>query len=279
MKINNPSKRLNQMDDLNEIYALLKEDHRSVYFYKAEEDFFFYRTLTRKEYRMLVENEEINEMEKEDIVCEACVLWPENYDFENCNAGIPTTLTKSIMENSFLDSIESRKMIINHYREEMFELDSQINCIINEAFPQFDIEEIEDWDIERTAKYLSRAEWKLSNLRGMNIVMNPFEEEGDDEDNNQSPRNNTEELGVENSSDGVSSAENIKAGKFESIEERQERMNPSASNKEKLTPEKLEELKAKFPEINWEEDSILQGGENALRESLDTTPPALRPGR
>ena len=44
----------------------------------------------------------------------------------------------------------------------------------------------------------------------------------------------------------------------------------------KLTPEKLRELKAKYPNIDWEHDNGLDGVEGlASQPTVDTTTPAL----
>ena len=44
------------------------------------------------------------------------------------------------------------------------------------------------------------------------------------------------------------------------------------------SPEKLRQLKAQFPEIDWENDAIMRGGVDAMADSVDTMAPALRPG-
>ena len=47
------------------------------------------------------------------------------------------------MEKSFLDSDESQANLIEQYRENLSSLDAQMVCIISEAFPNYDIEDIE----------------------------------------------------------------------------------------------------------------------------------------
>lgn len=59
----------------------------------------------------------------------------------------------------------------------MYDLDNQITAIIAEAF-NLDIEIVEQWDVEKTMKYLSRAEWTLHNLRGI-----PLKDAGVRQDN------------------------------------------------------------------------------------------------
>ena len=50
------------------------------------------------------------------------------------------------------------------------------------------------------------------------------------------------------------------------------------SNKPKFDAAKLEEMKRRFPEIKWEEDEVLKHGIDGLKDSVDTTSVALRPG-
>lgn len=258
MKIDKVQKQQEpRINDITSLVLELQQQHRNVFIHQIDGEVFIFRTLGRGEYKELLMDQRISDLEKEEVMCETCLLWPEQYDFQDCDAGVPATLAQAIMKNSFLDSVESRKAILNYYRDEMFDLDEQITCIINEAFPNFDIEEISHWDVEKTTKYLSRAEWKLHNLRGI-----PFHDIGEamesfyeaaNEQAQQQPQ--TEELGVE------------------------EKTNTRGGKKEKLSPEKLAELKAKYPEIDWDNDAVLQEGMDALKnKDFDTSSPALRPG-
>lgn len=244
-----------------ELFLSFQEQYRNVFMIRLEGDVFIYRSLGRAEYKKLMLEEDLSDLEKQDVICEVCVLWPQQYDFENCSAGLPDILYKKILENSFLDAVDSRKIVLMHYRNEMFDLDNQITCVINEAFPQFDIEEIEQWDIEKTTKYLSRAEWKLHNLRGLAFVdtsdqvesfyerVNPEEAVGPEEPAPKAP---------------PEKEQNIRGGQ-----------------KTKLTPEKIAEMKAlqaKFPEIDFFGDTILTEGEAGMVDNYNELPPALRPG-
>lgn len=274
MKVNNDNYKQSQQPskDLTEIFLDLQKEYRSMYIHKIDDQVFMYRPLGRSEFKQLLEDERFNDMQKEEIICQACVLWPEEYDYEECEAGIPTNLASAILKNSFLDSIESRKLITTRYRQEMFDLDNQITCIINEAFPQFDIEEIEQWDIAKTAKYLSRAEWKLMNLRGLEMRFDPNEQEAPTQPQPQQPqqpqRVQTEE--IEDSP--------IKHGKIETIDERHARLNKKGGEKKKLTPEELQALRVKYPEMEWGANVFEETTIDNLKDSIDVSSPALRPG-
>jgi hypothetical protein len=234
--------------DLTEIFLSLQEDNRNVFVYQADTEVFFYRPLGRSEYKKIAKDERFTDFDREELFCQVCTLYPENYDFEDCDAGIPTELAKQIMKNSLLDSADRRSNVTEFFRQEMYDLDNQITCIINEAFPQFDIEDIDSWDVEKTAKYLSRAEWKLHNLRGLAFVKPQGEFDGQPQPQEQLAATPPEE------------EQTIRGGK-----------------KQAFTPEKLAEMKEKFPDIPWDKDTILTTGGIAY-EHYDTLPPALRPG-
>jgi hypothetical protein len=257
MKINTTPQQETQVQqvDLASLFQEYQEKYKQVFIHQIEGQIFMYRALGRSEYKKIAANTNLNEFQKEEVICELCTLWPESYDFENCEeAGIPTTLCSVILKNSCMDSIDTRKQVMDYYRQEMFDLDNQINCIINEAFPQLDIEDIERWGVERTSKYLAAAEWKMVNLRGANITFDPMEVLPQQQQPTQPQQ----------------------------LQQPQQKPDVTVTGKkrEKLTPEKLAELKRKFPEIDWEHDAAAVNGMDAFGESeaVDTTSPALRPG-
>lgn len=237
-------------DVINKIDQLEKE-YRNIYWTHIEGDLYVYRPIGRKEYKDIAIDETLDTADKKDKIVQTCVLMPEDFDVDECIAGIPEMLYEQIIINSYLESNDTINGVLNYYRNEMFSLDNQITCIINEAFPQFDIEEIENWGVEQTAKYLSRAEWKLQNFRNFQFneeYFNAMEEANKEEEVKEVPKEEPKD--------------NKQNGK----------------QKEKLTPEKLAKLKAQFPEINWEADSVMSDGIEGMRDSVDTLAPALRTG-
>ncbi|MED1125336.1 hypothetical protein [Bacillus atrophaeus] len=257
-----PSSEEMNVQDATELFISLQDEYRNVFMHQIENQIFFYRSLGRSEYKKILSDDRFDNMAKEELICQVCTLFPEEYDFEECDAGVPTVLAQAILKNSFLDTIDSRRNVLDFYRQEMFDLDNQITCIINEAFPQFDIEEIESWGIEKTTKYLSRAEWKLHNLRGLQFYDTDaqesyYETQGGAQPQEQTQEVHTEEVGVQ---------------------PEKEQTNMRGGNKEKLTPEKLRELQQKFPEIDWTGDTIMNEGVEGMADAIDVTSPALRPG-
>lgn len=274
IKDGNSDRRQDSIVDINEIYSDLLDKYPNVFVQKIEDIVFMYRPIGRKEYRQVLESNEINDLEKEEVICEICTLWPQDFDFEDCDAGIPTVLYNKIIENSYLDSENSVRELANYYRREMYEKDHQITCIINEAFPNIDIEEIEEWDMDKTIKYFTRAEWKIVNFRGGQIVEDifaPSESQEEQEDISEQLPQEEPQLHKEEKRD---------PGKVETLEERQRRLDEEGffNKKQKLTPEKLAELKAKYPEMQFSNDVLSNNNEVGIGGTADTISPALRTG-
>lgn len=237
--------------DISQLYIKLMGEYRNVYIEKIENTVFIYRSIGRAEYRKVMSEPQMDNMQKEEIICETCTLYPEGYDFEDCVAGIPTTLCQRIITNSFMDPKAAVSLLLN-YRNDMWDLDQQATCIISEAFPQFDIEDIEEWDMEKTMKYLSRAEWKLVNLRNAKIDPDAFVK--------------------------VAYGDELQKEQEEASKQpvKTEELQGSGKKKERMTPEKLAELKAKYPDIDWENDDIIKNNGVFKPDHVDTTPPGLR---
>lgn len=249
--------------DIINIIEDLQSKHRTVYWLHIYGQIYVYKPLGRRDYKEICEDDNLNPIDKEDEVCKRCLLYPspKDLDFDNIDAGIMSKLFKTIMKNSFLESLEDRMGIMDYYRGEMFDMDNQIPCIINEAFPQYDIEEIENWDIERTAKYLSRAEWKLQNFRGAVFNTEMLEQMQQQQQVQQEGGN----MNPPSKSNQGPQAEPQKA--------------EQSNKKERLTPERLAQLKAIAPEINWEADTIVTEGVSGMQDSIDVVAPALRVGQ
>lgn len=250
MKITNEQEYYEHDFDVVSFIESLKEKYHTVYWTHIYNNLYIYKPLGRKDFREICENEELDDIGKEDAVVKACLLYPQ-VDLDNIEAGIVSKLCKRMMKDSYVDSLETRAAVLDYFRSEMYDTDNQITCIINEAFPNFDIEEIENWDIERTAKYLSRAEWKLQNFRGA-VFNYDIAEQYRQAEQEAEKNNNVDSIDNKNEGDKMS----------------------SSNQKEKMTPEKLAELKAKFPEIDWE----AQVTERDMNAGVDTMPVALRPG-
>ena len=265
--------------DLTELLIKFREKHRNVYMYQVGDNVFFYRPLSRAEYKTLFEQGKVNELDREDIIVSTCLLYPEEFDMDNCEAGLITNIAEQIMKNSFLTA-DAQNRILNYYRQDMADIDNQITCIIHEAFPTMDIEAMENWGMEQTLKYYSRAEWILHNLRGLpfregdeahNAFMNrPNPESPKDPLEYNLPKREVPELPTEEQKQEMPQPNGRRKKK---------KKNHRGGSKEHLTKEKLAELKKKYPTIDWEADNGLDGTDGLTKQpDVDTTlSPALRP--
>lgn len=64
---------------------------------------FIFRTLNRVEYKQIVALQNIDALQREEIICETVTLWPMNYTWDimaTGDAGIPSTLAEIIMSKS-----------------------------------------------------------------------------------------------------------------------------------------------------------------------------------
>lgn len=217
--------------DITDIFFDMQDKYSNVFIVEIENERFIYRPLGRREWCDLCANKNLSSLEREEVVCGLCTLYPEDYDFSECIAGIPSQLHNEIMKNSYL-SLDDMINMISYYRQETNTINSNITCIINEAFPNFDIEEIENWDMDKTIKYFTRAEWKLINLRQIPLdtdILEVIEENRANSQKNSAP----EKLEAETS----------------------EIVGVNKNNKSPLTPEKLAQLQRAYPEIDWAHDS------------------------
>lgn len=67
------------------------------------DEYFVIRSLNRHEYKQIIALPNSNALQNEEIFCERCTLWPENYNWKKMasgKAGVPSTLASVIMENS-----------------------------------------------------------------------------------------------------------------------------------------------------------------------------------
>lgn len=255
MKISNEPQNINVTQEVFDMISDFQKKYRTVYWIFLDGDIYVYKPVGRKDYKEICSNETLEELDKEDEIIRRSLLYPDpkTFDIDTMIAGVAKRLFEEILKNSFLESVEIRTKVLQFYRQEMYDLQNQIPCIINEAFPQYDIEDIENWDIERTAKYLSRAEFKLQNFRGLKMNYDLI----NNQENNpsQQPAPQQEQMPQE---------------------EPAHKVKPKKGQKQKLTPEKLAQLKRDFPQIDWEHDSVTMEGIDGLKDSVKDVPVALR---
>ena len=261
MKITNSKHRQAELDFDNLVKDLIAQ-YGTIFFANIDNNFFIYKPLSRKDYKAIVENNELTNIEKEDEVCAMTILWPEDIDWDDIEAGIPSKLYQEILKNSFLDSPESIAHLIDIYREELETLDTQMSCIISEAFPNYDIEEIENWDMIKFCKIFSRAEWKLKNLRNLDSMKDVTEylRNIDVDGNNEYEEDTVQQVNTQPQPQQPiqNNSNKVKVGNREMTED---------EYRQYLEFQKM------YPEIAWDADAMFTGYES---QSVSTVPVALR---
>ena len=169
MKIVNDKKPEKKID-LDSLIEEAFQEYDAVFFSEIEDELFVYRPLGRKEYKDILTNQNLNDYEKQDAICKTVLVYPIDFNFDDCLAGIPNLLCEQIIEKSCLDP-ESMLYLLHMNREESEQLGSEMACIIAEAFPSYTIDEIESWNNFKFIKLYTQAEWVLKNIRGIEFRM------------------------------------------------------------------------------------------------------------
>lgn len=88
----------------SQIEAWKKEwEGYDVYITEILNQTFIFRTLNRFEYKQLVTLQNVDALQREEIVCQTVTLWPENYTWKEMAttlAGVPSTYAEIVMEKS-----------------------------------------------------------------------------------------------------------------------------------------------------------------------------------
>ena len=170
MKLINDKKQPGKQIDLDALVEEAFQKYDAVFFSEIEDELFIYRPLGRKEYKDIITNQNLDDYSKQDAVCKTVLVYPVDFDFDNCLAGIPGKLCDEIIEKSCLDP-ESMLYLLHMQRQDSGQLGSEMACIIAEAFPSYTIEEIESWNNFKFMKIYAQAEWTLTNIRGIEFKM------------------------------------------------------------------------------------------------------------
>ena len=154
-----------QVADMNLLahYKDLYSGHKILYVRFLDNDFIF-RSLTRKEYKYLLQSG-LSQMDMEDSICNTACLYPEDYDFTVCGfAGLNEYVANIIKDISDFSDIRS---ILNEYHKhkEMDNLETQCMDLIKAFIPEYTYEEMEEWTWEKLMQITVRAE-KVAALRG-----------------------------------------------------------------------------------------------------------------
>jgi len=114
---------------------------------------------------MLIDKFGGDDSAKEDAICAECVLYPPIENVNNLPAGIPTAIARSVLERSCFLSEKYAEEILKEFREDMKKAINQFIAVTAYAF-KIDMEELEEWPINKLIKYYTRAEWILQQIYG-----------------------------------------------------------------------------------------------------------------
>jgi hypothetical protein len=200
-----------------------KEKYEDIYAVNILDEIYYYRSINREEYKEIyIKNLDTSEYQEQVAILG--VLWPEKIDFESAG-GLAESLCTLILDCSYLNSNQAKE-ILNQFREEMLIFDNQADCLIHEAFPEYKLEQIQNFTVRKTLYMLSRAEYILREFRGVPIAHIGMEEENLEE-------NYEEKQEINNDFENY---------KNEDLYEQEK------DNEEKMEYEKN---KANYPELKW----------------------------
>lgn len=167
-------------------YKDLYSGHKIIYVRFLDTDFIF-RTLTRKEYKYILQSQP-SKMDIEDAICNTTCIYPEEYDFDTCGfAGLNEYVSDLLVELSGFKDIQ---FILNEYHQakEMNNLEIQCMDLIKAFIPEYTYEEMEDWTWEKLMKMTARAE-AIAQLKGFDWHLQDQTEEYIEEMNKMSSDN------------------------------------------------------------------------------------------
>lgn len=153
------------MEPTREDIITLKKEHGLIYTTEIAGEVFLWRPLTREE-NANIESLADSEADRDDMVCQAVVIWPKiNWSDENIPGGFAPTLAPIILAESGFSDPEQNPIMFEHFQKEVqTNFLTKCEVIINTAFPEYSIETIRGWAAARTWEYLALAQYKLALL-------------------------------------------------------------------------------------------------------------------
>lgn len=276
MKIVSDSNK--QTVDLDYLIEETFQKYSAVFFSEIDGQLYSYRPLGRKEYKDILTNENISDLDKQDAIVKAALVYPPGLDLDDCPAGVPNQLCNDIVEKSCLDP-ESMLYLLHMERQEAEQLGSEMACIIAEAFPNYSLEEIESWNNFKFMKIYAQAEWVLKNIRGVQFQLDIIDYLADIAEISQEELVNM----------GIKDAAPIPQPAYQPQQQQRPQPQPQPQAQQaapapkgngKMTPEQMrayQDFVRQHPEFAdaMQYDSAFTGFET---QTADTVNPALRPG-
>ena len=274
MKIVNSSNN-NQSVDIDVLIEEAFQKYDAVFFSEIDGQLFSYRPLGRKEYKDIITNENITDLDRQDAIVKTALVYPVNFNLDDCPAGIPDKLCQDIIEKSCLDP-ESMIYLLHMKRQEAEQLGSEMVCVIAEAFPSYTIDEIESWNNFKFMKIYAQAEWVLKNIRGVQFQFDVIDYLADIAE---IPHEELESMGIMSTEETAYEPPQRVQTSAPAPSYTPPQPQPQQGNS-KMTPEQMrayQEFVRQHPEFAdaMQYDSAFTGFET---NKMNTTNPALRPG-
>lgn len=139
--------------------------HKLIYVRFSNEDFVF-RTLTVKEYEMILKMYS-DQFKQETAVCNIACVYPDEYEFSECEFGVLPSVIAGYLKK--LSAFESSQDIFNEYdaAKASSNLYQQCMDLIKAFIGDYTYEEMEDWTWQKLMDMTVRAE-NIANLQGYN---------------------------------------------------------------------------------------------------------------
>lgn len=272
MKVNN-KKEDEEFIDFDELIKGFVKEYGNIFFADIQGNEFVYKALSRKTYKTIFNNPNISDIEKEDEICKEVILWPKDFDFDDCDASVPTQLCEEVINNSCLNGTKTMIKLLTYYRQELDQLDNQMTCIISEAFPNYDILDIESWDMIKFLDIYSKAEYKLKTLRNYQLNIDVVEFLKDLDNSNINNEEHDEPYINEHDDDRYEASDVSSSTTTEIVEPNTDTVQVGSRKMTKEQYQQYQEMIKKIPEIDWGSDAMFTGYESI---SASTVAPALR---
>lgn len=274
MKIVSDSNK--QTVDLDYLIEETFQKYSAVFFSEIDGQLYSYRPLGRKEYKDILTNENISDLDKQDAIVKTALVYPPGLDLDDCPAGVPNQLCNDIVEKSCLDP-ESMLYLLHMERQEAEQLGSEMACIIAEAFPNYSLEEIESWNNFKFMKIYAQAEWVLKNIRGVQFQLDIIDYLADIAEISQEELVN---MGIKDAAPIPQPAYQPQQQQRPQPQPQSQQAAPAPKGNGKMTPEQMrayQDFVRQHPEFAdaMQYDSAFTGFET---QTADTVNPALRPG-
>lgn len=149
------------------LYKESVKNEKIIYVQFGRHDFVF-RTISPKEYTqakfLTTTKEEFN-----DAICQLALLYPDDFDFSQSPiAGLSDSVSEDIIKASLIHNDIGVIEAFESSKEKLGTFLMQCTLFIKAAFPEYRLEEIEEWSYEKLMDMTAKAEFVLK-LKGSQV--------------------------------------------------------------------------------------------------------------